>query len=458
MQQKKRGYAEVERIFGLGQIALAIVWFALHTSYVRENASEEYFVAMLYNNSKSDYTGYLYPVFLLFFQHISSLGKEFAAGAYACLAAMQSAALFFGIRFFLIQSGIAGGERKKNGSREALVCLTFPPVLQSGATVSPVAFAVSLLLVFWGCLFQTNRGRRNGIKLAVLLIGLLLLHIPEFCIAGIGWFLILIKRSFGYKKNGKKLLRGWLCFGAAMFCGLMLSVSPISKQDRLYTGAETGFMLGVTFENVAEDYYCWPEEIRQMIPEEELRAAGGDRRTFLGLLDTAMEAADKTPMEKRQIIFRIGLASVTNRTKEILSLWGKQFWENIASPITFVCNLYGKGLSNTTWHLVDFYGNYWFAGEVYLLWGYAFLLYSALVKFLGYAGALYKKDNTALTRAGKIIFFVIALTALYNALFSGSHFDYLMCIPIYVAIRGSMLAGGGIPLQKAQNYSDDNCK
>ena len=107
---------------------------------------------------------------------------------------------------------------------------------------------------------------------------------------------------------------------------------------------------------------------------------------------------------------------------------------------------------------MDFYGNYWFAGEVYLLWGYAFLLYSALVKFFGYAGALYKKDNTALTRAGKIIFFVIGLTAFYNALFSGSHFDYLMCIPIYVAIRGSMLAGGGIPLQKAQNYSDDNCK
>lgn len=80
MQQKKRGYAEVERIFGLGQIALAIVWFALHTSYVRENASEEYFVAMLYNNSKSDYTGYLYPVFLLFFSTFLPWGKNLRQG------------------------------------------------------------------------------------------------------------------------------------------------------------------------------------------------------------------------------------------------------------------------------------------------------------------------------------------------------------------------------------------
>lgn len=392
-----------------------------------------------------EYTGVLYPVFLRFVNSMFSGEKAF-----------NTAILLIQLLAVLVASVVFLKKLEKTGVWAVLYLITFPLCMQSFMAITPVAFEIAVLLVFFGAFFKMDRNIVDYVLMIISLIAGILLSKEIFIcmlialiigviVSGLLRRVVAVVDKASIIKSVVTIVIGTVIAGV-LYGGL----TSKGAYNRMPGTIETGFMCNVAAEHLEEDYYFWPDDVKEAVPFEELSDIVKSREyavTELGKLLSEKLSYD----QMRKAAFGIGKASAFNRSKETINLVVANFFDYFAFPVTIVSNMYGKGKSISDVYFMMYKGKSGFISRTYLIGGLVILLLMLAIN----ADKLMGKKEKALKAhvyAGTILLWL--LFNIYVSFVSFNYFDYFRVLPFVALIVLEM--GAVVFTEKLEPAKEDD--
>ena len=359
------------RLIALFQSAVAFLWLM-----VRGIGSVDPEIMRAADNFRFDeYTGFICPVFLRLFMNIA--GKEI--GVYF-LVIFQCSIMILALIFCLINVMSFYNRDKKKISRADLstaviYIMTFPVILQMATGVSVWPLFITAIFIGLGAALHRSRKVKIGV-----LIFFIILFLARICL-----------------------------------------ISP-GAYNKLPGTLQTAVMINLAGEHLEEDYYFWPDEAKNVVDFEKLSSVVRNREDMVNSLGSIM-SKNVSYSEMSKLCFGIGMASITNRSKETIITVIKNFRDNLLFPITIFRNIKGNGKSVTAVRFSEMGGNT--ISKIYLWIGFGLVF-----GFLGYRcldALLFGRKEYFLFKYIAIIFWIFL--AAFNSIFTIHYFDYFAMMP-----------------------------
>lgn len=304
------------------------------------------YVRMAEKLSFNAYLGVLYPLFIRLCMKISCiLPLPFYMIAYILQIVIWVAACNL-----FVNKAVGKLERWKITVTK-LFLFSIPWLGVFATAIHPLLFQVCGWLVWFVLVFSLQKSR-NLYNCMLGLLGLAILQVllvpDEFLVVLLGNMVVLL--IWAIQNRDKKCLL-FIPASVMLFCLAVFSFSHVLEQDgRMERNLSSTIFLKFTQPHFAKDYVCWPEEVRQVMSQDEaFQLIKREDGLILTLEERLLQSYDA----KQICTFyrQMGKKAFTMHTKETVYQIRDAFFKGVLAPFTAM----GKGFHN----LADQSG-YWY--------------------------------------------------------------------------------------------------
>lgn len=261
------------------QIVLGMIWMCLNFASLQAFGESAFYVQISKNFICDEYTGILYPVFLLLARGV---GKLIRLPYYCVIYAVQLLIACYGAHRFLAK---LRQTKKAENVWGSLAVLTLPMAMQCHLAVLPYSLAGSFFLLELSFSLDAIRSREilTAHRLMRIMPFWLLcaLLLPEYLYIGaLPAVLVLCHGFFRGARGGNNSVRNALKQVAASgiviaaFAGIIVGMNGLTQVKGYYgrgqRSVEASFVSRFAWSGLMEEYEDWPEEMRGAVDRGKL--------------------------------------------------------------------------------------------------------------------------------------------------------------------------------------------
>lgn len=342
--------AVIGRVFFIGfsiQIVMGLIWMLCNFTGFQEFGESYFYVEISKNFLCDEYTGILYPVFLLFARGVEGL---IHIPYYYVMYLVQLAIALYAAHFFL--QAVHPSSKFWNiwGS---LAIITLPMAMQSHLAILPKSLTCSFLLTELGFVrlaLREGEPLGSGHLMRVLPFWLLTALLePQYLYLGaipVGLLFLYGLVRFG-KKNPRQLL--YNCILIAAFAGIIMGMNDLTQVEGEYGRVRQSFSASMlsrcSWTTMFKRREAWPEELRVYVDDDIMWQTSFYADNISGVLEPYLE--EKLGIEDSQQVFREIAESAWNLFRpQILHEMAWDVFGYSFSPIAAKMFLDGRGYAS----------------------------------------------------------------------------------------------------------------
>ncbi len=331
--------------FGI-QTVLGIVWMCRNFMSFQEFGESAVYAQSSRNFIFDEYTGVLYPVFLLLAEGVEAVIR---LPYYCVLYAVQLGAAFVSAWLFLREIVFRREESKKSRTKlwcifGSLAVVTLPAAMQCHLAVLPNSLASSFFLLELLSGFMLMRGKKESFLTMPVFWMLCTLLMPEYLVIGIVPVMFVLLYLLAAKKGIRQA--GILLAGIAVAAGLSVGIQTLTGEQGYYGRVEKSPAFAAArrfaWTNLMDTYGEWPEEVRSAVDYGAVKESSFYPANMESIFGSLMEEA--LGREQAQEFFweLAGIGWEGNR-REILHDIAWDGFGYVFSPIALQMQLTGRG-------------------------------------------------------------------------------------------------------------------
>ena len=406
------------------QLVMAVVWLFLSHSEIGYTPESDVFLNAAHNLKFDEYTGLLYPVLLSI---VYSLVPQKVASC--IIYFIQFIVLMISILFLL-------GKMEKRKISGVIYILSFPFTMQEIFLISPICLSTAVFIWFYALVLSEDYKNKDIDLMFPFVLGAMLSRHLFYAMIMV-WIMNILVTLSSYKLRKDYENKARAAVSSAIHLILIIAVSVAAEgmfishneYNKMPASLGTAFMSNLAFEHFEEDYYFWPEEVKAAVPFEELSEIVKSREYGTSKFGNIMSQKFSYE-EMKKYAWKIGFASVFNRSKDTIITVLKETAGYFFMPFTLVVNLCGIGKSMTGYRMMYFSSNNPILSMLYMYVGFIMLAMYIIVICLHNMN--HKKSVSAVDRR-MVTRTVISWTLLsvFWGIFSDNYFDYFKMVPFY---------------------------
>ena len=434
-----------------GQIVLGLLWILCnHTSGGQFSETERYVEAAA-GGALDEYMGVLYPVLIRVAQFITSpFGGHYEVALYL----LQSGVALTCYIGFIRLCGWSDHNRKAVSG--GLFLLTLPLCVQWHLAVLPNSLTSSLYVLLLGVVVsvcrrpdETKKGtaaRKEGAAARKIsaagrigaLWALTILLMPDYL-----WFgavpvlfgaVVIIKESVRQtrieNRGGKVILipvRAAAAFlvTALLACGINHLVQEPGSGGRIQKSLGAAMVSRLVWPNFGTNYFFWPEEIKEIMTEEEGKVISQYADNVQLIFGPMVEEAYGRE-EADRLYWYMGIRCLNDRTKETLQALFEDLAAYLSPPWVVKDQLDGAGLSYSGWNYGQMRGRTPVLTKWYVNYGlFVFRVEIGIAFAYGIAKFLYRKRGEKRRRSvAALLLSCVILQAVWYTMSGAGMMDY----------------------------------
>ena len=419
------------------QIMSGLLWILCNVACGGQYSETGRYVEAAAGGALDEYMGVIYPMLIRVAQFVASpLGGHYEIVLYLL---QLSAALACYIGFIRL-SGFSS--QVKEAVFGGLFLLTIPLCVQWHLAVLPNSLTSSLFVLLLGVIVRACRDaafrRKSTIAQMGVLWALTILLMPDYL-----WFgavpvlfgaVVIIKESVRQtrieNRGGKVILipvRAAAAFlvTALLACGINHLVQEPGSGGRIQKSLGAAMVSRLVWPNFGTNYFFWPEEIKEIMTEEEGKVISQYADNVQLIFGPMVEEAYGRE-EADRLYWYMGIRCLNDRTKEILQALFEDLAAYLSPPWVVKDQLDGAGLSYSGWNYGQMRGRAPVLTKWYVNYGlFVFRVEIGIAFVYGIAKLLCRKRGEKRRRSvAALLLSCIILQAVWYTMSGAGMMDY----------------------------------